>query len=86
MKIYRRGRGQKIDEHKVEQKGAKNGASGGSIFYFTRLGDVTSESDTDRPVLEEVLEPAQAISRDADFREFVEKNFSSYCIVGLVDV
>jgi hypothetical protein len=75
LKIYRWGRGRKIDEHKVEQKGAKNGALGDSIFYFTRLGDVTTEADTDRPVLEEVLEPAQAISREADFREFVEKTF-----------
>ena len=83
MKIYRWGRGWKIDEHKVEQKGAKNGALGDSIFYFARLGNVT---DTDRPVLKEVLEPAQPITREADFREFVEKAFCPYCIVGLVDV
>ncbi len=75
-----------MDEHKFEQKGTKNVALGDSIFYFTRLRDVTAESDTDRPVLEEVLEPAQTISREADFREFVEKTFCPYCIIGLVDV
>ncbi len=60
---------------------------GNAVFYFSRLGNETAESDTDRPIFKKVLKPIQVTGEaEVNFREFVKETFNPHCAVPLVDV